>query len=221
MKMMNGMMGIDGNLKKMDGMEMGNQVMDMNTVMYPEVTGDDKPAVVKTDTPAKADDMPGMDMGASSTADLVTLNYGMLKSTKVTTLPNGSLKTLRFNLTGNMNRYVWTINNKTVSESDKILIKNGENVRIILYNNTMMRHPMHLHGHYFRVLNGQGEYAPLKNTLDIMPMETDTIEFRATESGDWFFSLPYPLPHDERYGPGYSAMKIRRLTPKCPTRQPT
>jgi len=50
-----------------------------------------------------------------------------------------------------------------------------------------MRHPMHLHGHYFRVLNGQGEYSPLKNTLDIMPMERDTIEFRATESGDWFF----------------------------------
>jgi hypothetical protein len=51
----------------------------------------------------------------------------------------------------------------------------------------MMRHPMHLHGHFFRVLNGQGDYSPLKNTLDIMPMETDTIEFAGTASGDWFF----------------------------------
>jgi hypothetical protein len=51
----------------------------------------------------------------------------------------------------------------------------------------MMRHPMHLHGHFFRVLNGEGDYAPLKNVLDIMPMETDTIEFATTESGDWFF----------------------------------
>ena len=51
----------------------------------------------------------------------------------------------------------------------------------------MMRHPMHLHGHDFRVLNGQGEYAPMKNIIDIMPMERDTIEFAATESGDWFF----------------------------------
>jgi hypothetical protein len=130
-------------------------------------------------------DMPGMDMAAST--DMVTLNYGMLKAIKPTNLPAGPLKVLHFNLTGNMNRYVWTINNKTVSESDKILIKKGENVRIILYNNTMMRHPMHLHGHYFRVLNGQGDYSPLKNTLDIMPMETDTIEFAATASGDWFF----------------------------------
>jgi FtsP/CotA-like multicopper oxidase with cupredoxin domain len=86
-----------------------------------------------------------------------------------------------------MNRYVWTLDNKTISEEDKILIKKGENLRIILYNNSMMRHPMHLHGHDFRVINGQGDYAPLKNVLDIMPMERDTIEFSASESGDWFF----------------------------------
>jgi FtsP/CotA-like multicopper oxidase with cupredoxin domain len=117
----------------------------------------------------------------------VTLNYAMLKSPVKTNLPDAPVKELRFNLTGNMNRYVWSIDNKTVSEADKILIKKGENVRIILYNGTMMRHPMHLHGHFFRVLNGQGDYSPLKNTLDIMPMETDTLEFAATESGDWFF----------------------------------
>ncbi|WP_158085403.1 multicopper oxidase domain-containing protein, partial [Niastella vici] len=90
--------------------------------------------------------------------------------------------------TGNMNRYVWSLDNKVVSESDRILIKKGENVRLILFNNSMMRHPMHLHGHDFRVLNGQGEYAPMKNIIDMMPMEQDTIEFAATEpGGDWFF----------------------------------
>ncbi|WPU95020.1 multicopper oxidase domain-containing protein [Mucilaginibacter sabulilitoris] len=202
MKMMNDMMDMNGNMKGMEGMEMSNQVMDMNTVMYPEITGEaEKPTAKKKEIPhtdgmkmdsmgdkkMEHEHMAGMDMNNSSSSDIVTLNYGMLKSTKVTTLPKGPTKLLRFDLTGNMNRYVWSINNKTVSESDKILIKSGENVRIILYNNTMMRHPMHLHGHYFRVLNGQGEYAPLKNTLDIMPMERDTIEFRATESGDWFF----------------------------------
>ena len=47
---------------------------------------------------------------------------------------------------------------------------------------------MHLHGHDFRVLNGQGEYAPMKNMIDIMPMERDIIEFVASEpGGDWFF----------------------------------
>ena len=61
-----------------------------------------------------------------------------------------------------MNRYVWTLDNKTISESDRILIKKGENVRIIMYNNSMMRHPMHLHGHDFRILNGQGELCASK-----------------------------------------------------------
>ena len=121
-------------------------------------------------------------------SDIVTLNYSMLKSPTKTDLPkNSPIKELNFELSGNMNRYVWSINNKVVSESDKILIKKGEIVRMIIHNGSMMRHPMHLHGHDFRVLNGQGDYSPLKNIIDIMPMETDTLEFAATESGDWFF----------------------------------
>ena len=105
-----------------------------------------------------------------------------------TTLPkNAPVKELRFELTGNMNRYVWSLDNKVVSEIDKILIKKGENVRITLYNGSMMRHPMHLHGHDFRIINGQGDYAPLKNIMDLMPMETNVIEFNANVEGDWFF----------------------------------
>jgi hypothetical protein len=112
----------------------------------------------------------------------------MLKSPHNTTLPKAApTKVIKFELTGNMNRYVWSMDNKVVSESDKILIKKGENVRMIIYNGSMMRHPMHLHGHDFRVLNGQGDNAPLKNIIDIMPMETDTLEFNANMEGDWFF----------------------------------
>ncbi len=181
MKMMNDMMDMNGNMMPM-GMKMSNQTMDMNEVMYPEVTGDEKGTM---QMPVKTS-MAEMNMEPESN-DIVTLNYSMLRSTENTTLPPGPLKELKFNLTGNMNRYVWTLDNKTVSESDRILIKKGENIRILLYNNSMMRHPMHLHGHDFRVLNGQGENAPLKNVLDLMPMETDTIEFAANTSGDWFF----------------------------------
>ena len=221
MKMMNNMMDMHGNMIEMEGMNMQNQEMDMNTAMYPEITG---PANSKdTKQPGKMNDMKmpaqstdgdgkmqmdgkqmqmnngnrsmaGMDMAPSpleraggEASNIVTLNYGMLRSPYKTTLPPGPLKELKFDLTGNMNRYVWTLDNKTISESDRILIKKGENVRIIMYNNSMMRHPMHLHGHDFRILNGQGDYAPLKNVIDIMPMERDTIEFAANASGDWFF----------------------------------
>ncbi|MGV8879101.1 MAG: multicopper oxidase family protein [Sphingobacteriaceae bacterium] len=179
MKMMNDMMNMDGSMHDM-GMKMSYQKMDMNAVMYPEVSGDEE---MKMN--GKMDhDHHSMD----SAQDLITLNYGMLKATHSTKLPEDvAVHNLHFELTGNMNRYVWSMDNKVLSESDKILIKKGENVRIILYNNSMMRHPMHLHGHDFRVLNGQGESAPLKNVLDIMPMETDTIEFLANADGDWFF----------------------------------
>ncbi len=190
MKMMNDMMKMNGDLDDM-GMHMSNQTMDMNTVMYPEITGEEKSKKKKS---KEHDKQMQMNMNDSThyvkegeQHEIITLNYGMLRSPKKTTLPEGTLREFHFELTGNMNRFVWSINNKTVSEADKILIHKGENIRIILTNNTMMRHPMHLHGHFFRVLNGQGEHAPLKNVLDIMPMETDTLEFAATESGDWFF----------------------------------
>ena len=184
MKMMNDMMTVGGQMKDM-GMDMSLQTMDMNAVMYPEITGES--------ADAGAMDM-GMDAGmdhsahSSASSEIVTLNYNMLKSPKKTTLPEGPVRTIHFELTGNMNRYVWTIDDKVVSETDKILIKQGENIRIVMTNNSMMRHPMHLHGHYFRVVNQHGDYSPLKNVIDVMPMETDTIEFHAdAKYGDWFF----------------------------------
>lgn len=184
MKMMNGMMKMNGDLDDM-GMAMSLNQMDMNVVMYPEITGETKPMAAKKMGKMK---MSEDDYNSNKLSDIVTLNYAMLKSPTKTALPQDvPVKELRFELTGNMNRYVWSLDNKVISETDKILIKKGENVRIILYNGSMMRHPMHLHGHDFRLLNGQDEYAPLKNVLDIMPMETDTIEFNANVEGDWFF----------------------------------
>jgi FtsP/CotA-like multicopper oxidase with cupredoxin domain len=178
MKMMNDMMKMNGNLDDME-MSMSLNQMDMNVVMYPEITGDAK---------SKQDDKAPNRFNANALADIVTLNYAMLKSPIKTELPNDApIKELRFELTGNMNRYVWSLDNKVISETDKILIKKGENVKIILYNGSMMRHPMHLHGHDFRLLNGHNEFAPLKNVVDIMPMETDTLEFNANVEGDWFF----------------------------------
>ncbi len=100
---------------------------------------------------------------------------------------NKPVRELRLTLDGDMERYVWLLNNKPLSEQDDILIKQGEVVRFIMINRTMMHHPMHLHGHFFRVVNGQGDFAPLKHTVDVAPMSTTVIEFDANEKGDWFF----------------------------------
>ena len=178
MKMMNSMMKMNGDLDDM-GMQMSLNQMDMNVVMYPEITG--------PSNAQKKEDKENQ-YNSNALSDIVTLNYSMLKSPHNTSLPKEApTKVIKFELSGNMNRYVWSMDNKVVSESDKILIKKGENVKLIIYNGSMMRHPMHLHGHDFRVLNGQGDNAPLKNIIDIMPMETDTLEFNANMEGDWFF----------------------------------
>lgn len=186
MKMMNGMMKMNGDLDDM-GMQMSLNQMDMNVVMYPEITGASKKE--NKHTMKMEDNNSNQNQyNANALSNSTTLNYAMLKATDKTTLPKDvPVKELRFELTGNMNRYVWSLDNKVVSETDKILIKKGENVRITLYNGSMMRHPMHLHGHDFRIINGQEEYAPLKNIMDLMPMETNVIEFNANVEGDWFF----------------------------------
>ena len=101
--------------------------------------------------------------------------------------PNNPVREIRLTLDGDMERYVWFLNDKPLSESDSIEIKRGEVVRFIMINRTMMHHPMHLHGHFFRVLNAQGEFSPLKHTVDVPPMTTTVIEFAAEEFGDWFF----------------------------------
>lgn len=131
----------------------------------------------------KMDGMQDMDMGMPG-----DFNYDMLRALHPTTL-DSTLKPreIKLSVTGNMLRYVWSFDFKTLSAADKILIQKGERVRFVLTNNTMMRHPMHLHGHFFRFVNAQGEYSPLKHTFDIKPMETVTIEFEANEEQSWFF----------------------------------
>ncbi|MDA3819704.1 MAG: multicopper oxidase domain-containing protein [Candidatus Delongbacteria bacterium] len=140
-------------------------------------------------------------------------NYNFLKAKEKTTFnPDIPVNELLLNLTGNMNRYVWSLNGIPLSEADNIIIKGGEVTRITLNNLTMMHHPMHLHGHYFRVINENGEHSPLKHTVNVPPMQKVTIEFYNEEYGDWFFHchvlyhmmggmarvFSYDTPRDER-----------------------
>ncbi len=115
-------------------------------------------------------------------------NYNFLKSPNRTTYADSiPVKNILLNLTGNMQRYIWSMNGIPLSETDNIKIKSNEVTRITLNNLTMMHHPMHLHGHFFRVVNDNGDYSPLKHTVNVPPMRQVTIEFYGNEYGDWFF----------------------------------
>lgn len=122
----------------------------------------------------------------TSAAPVQTLTVDNLKALKPTTLPkNAKVHDFKLVLNGDMRRYVWYINGKTISEDRLITVNPGEIVRFTYQNESMMHHPMHLHGHFFRVLNENGEYSPLKHTVDVPPMMSRTIEFYTDEVGQW------------------------------------
>jgi FtsP/CotA-like multicopper oxidase with cupredoxin domain len=81
------------------------------------------------------------------------------------------------------------MNGVPLAETDKIKIEGGQVTRITL-NLTMMHHPMHLHGHFFRVINENGDYSPLKHTVNV-PMGNVTIEFYGSEYGLVFSIVIY------------------------------
>lgn len=114
--------------------------------------------------------------------------YRLLKAVNDTTLPAGlPRRKLTMHLTGDMNRYIWSFDGKTIAQDPYVMIKKGEIVELELVNDTMMHHPIHLHGHFFRLLMGQGRLSPLKHTVDVPPMSRRTVEFEANEDKDWMF----------------------------------
>lgn len=166
-------------MDNMQGMDMKNMSMPVDTIPKK------KEMNMQNMEGMKMDDMAGMDMKMEIPGEF---NYNMLRALHPTTLDSSLLpREVKLTLTGNMLRYLWSFDFKTLSTADKIRIRKGERVRFVLTNNTMMRHPLHLHGHFFRFINTQGEYSPMKHTFDIKPMETVTIEFDANEEQDWFF----------------------------------
>lgn len=117
--------------------------------------------------------------------------YVRLRSPTSTALPaDAPRRSVTLKLTGDMTRYLWSLDDKTMDEESTIAVKKGEVLRLVLVNNTMMHHPMHLHGHFFRLLIPDAvdpAYAPLKHTVDVPPMSRRTIEFLASEDRDWLF----------------------------------
>jgi FtsP/CotA-like multicopper oxidase with cupredoxin domain len=93
---------------------------------------------------------------------------------------------LQFHLTGNMERYTWGFDGKRFSEARPIRIKLGERVRFLLINDTMMEHPIHLHGFLFQVENGQSAM-PYKHTINVKPGERIGLLVTADVAGYWAF----------------------------------
>jgi len=132
---------------------------------------------------AQADATP-MTMNSGKVIDSLTVDK--LKALTPINFPkNAKVHELKLVLNGDMRRYIWHINGKTISEDRLLTVNPGEIVRITYQNDSMMHHPMHLHGHFFRVLNENGTHSPWKHTVDVPPMGSRTIEFYTDEVGQW------------------------------------
>jgi CopA family copper-resistance protein len=91
-------------------------------------------------------------------------------------------------LTGNMERYMWGFDGQKLSDpADPIPFREGERARVTLVNDTMMPHPIHLHGHFFELVTGHGDHAPRKHTVNVPPGGKMTFDVTADAPGDWAF----------------------------------
>ena len=115
------------------------------------------------------------------------LSYADLRATRPGSDPRPPTHEVRLHLTGNMERFIWGFDGKKFSEAGPIELKRGDRVRFVLINDTMMEHPIHLHGLWSELDNGQGEYRPYKHTINVKPGEKLSYLVTADVPGRWAY----------------------------------
>jgi FtsP/CotA-like multicopper oxidase with cupredoxin domain len=144
---------------------------------------------------------PGVDMIAMNPQDaagkpglgLENVGHRVLVYTDLVALqpnpdPRRPSRSLEIHLTGNMERFMWSFDGRKFSEVvEPIRFARDERVRVTLVNDTMMQHPIHLHGHFFEVVNGHPGHHPMKHTVNVLPGSKITFDLTADNPGDWAF----------------------------------
>ncbi|WP_226632733.1 copper resistance system multicopper oxidase [Novosphingobium profundi] len=189
MDMGSGSGAMDHSGHDMDGMDHGNGGMEMNHSMRDPATA---PGVELT---------PGVDMLAPMPTDRTGERGLGLDDVKHRVLVYTDLQTpedrddlipptreIVVHLTGNMERYMWSFDGRRFSEMvEPIRLAHNERVRFTLVNETMMTHPIHLHGFFFDLVNGAGTRRPRKHTVSVLPAGKVSFDVTADTPGDWAF----------------------------------
>lgn len=117
-----------------------------------------------------------------------TLTYSQLRSLEMNPDHRSPEREVVVHLTSNMERYMWSFDGVKFSEvTESIKFYEGERVRLTLINDTMMPHPIHLHGMFFDIVNGGGMHKPRKHTVTVKPAEKLSVDISAEHVGDWAF----------------------------------
>lgn len=115
------------------------------------------------------------------------LVYGDLKAMRPDARYRAPDRTIELKLTGNMERYFWSFDGVKYSEAEPIRLRYGERVRFRFVNQTMMNHPMHLHGMWMQLDKGNGRLNPLKHVVNVAPGSTLEVDVPADAIGQWAF----------------------------------
>ena len=183
--------GASGNSGGMAGMSMDGMSMRDTSLLPPDVKigpGVDMVSMAPVD---KMND-PGLGLRDEDLSDPGhrVLNYRMLVARDANTDTREPSRLLELHLTGNMERYMWSFDGRMYSAVSDVPIgfALNERVRVKLINNTMMAHPIHLHGMFFEMVNGQSAaLQPRKNTMIVQPGASAQFDLTANELGDWAF----------------------------------
>lgn len=123
---------------------------------------------------------------ASTPKGLKALHYSDLQFLGLQPDVRPASRSIDIQLSGNMTRYIWTLNGKTYPDTTPIHVQHGERIRLNFINNSMMAHPMHLHGLFMQLDNGQDPAKmPNKHTVLVPPAETVSVLVTANETGRW------------------------------------
>jgi len=170
---MGGMAGMDHGSMKMRDFSVAPQV--------------DKNPGVQTISPMPSDRMGDPGQGLENVGHKV-LTYRDLVALDKNPDVRAPDRSLDIHLTGNMERFMWSFDGIKMSDfHEPIPFLEGERVRINLINDSMMSHPIHLHGHFFELVTGKGDHAPRKHTVLVQPGGKASFDFTADAVGDWAF----------------------------------
>jgi CopA family copper-resistance protein len=169
----------------MPGMMMGK--MDMNMRDFANAPEVEKSPIVQTIAPMPVDRTGEAGQGLDNVGHRV-LVYRDLVAVDRNPDVRAPSRSLDIHLTGNMERFMWAFDGVKMSDmAAPIPFRQGERVRVNLINDTMMGHPIHLHGHFFELVTGHGDRAPRKHTVQVQPGGKVTFDLTADAVGDWAF----------------------------------
>ncbi|MDO8288728.1 MAG: copper resistance system multicopper oxidase [Parvibaculum sp.] len=178
----------DMGMDSMEGMDHDMSGMDMKGMDHSKMSMDDMHKMHGTKKPEAVEDKKPMGWASGAPSGTKVLSYADLKSLKKQKDTRSEEREIVVRLGGTMERYIWTLNGKKEADATPIELKYGERVKLTFINDTMMAHPMHLHGMFVQLVNGQpAERLPNKHMVSVPPGQSYSVMLTADEAGEWAF----------------------------------